>query len=83
MNKRIEDITRQAIATVMNGPDPDGDVEKMYIPNAFAKEFAAMIIQECLLAIEPNIMASKEAYLVEQKLYDRTAEKINKYFGKL
>lgn len=32
---------------VMNGDDPDYDVEKMYIPDEYARIFAELIIEEC------------------------------------
>jgi hypothetical protein len=31
----------------MNGSDPDGDIDKMYIPSEFINKFAELIIAEC------------------------------------
>ena len=47
MNERIKELNLQAMSIVMNGNDPDGDVEQMYIPSEFTKKFAELIVQEC------------------------------------
>ena len=48
MNERIRELNLQAMSIVMNGSDPDGDVDKMYIPSEFTKKFAELIVRECL-----------------------------------
>ena len=52
MNPRIQELNLQAMSIVMNGSDPDGDVEQMYIPSEFTKKFAELIIRECMLCCE-------------------------------
>lgn len=47
MNKRIEQLSLKAMSMVMNGDDPNGDVDRMYIPAEFAKTFAALVVGEC------------------------------------
>jgi hypothetical protein len=47
MNERIEELNLQAMSIVMNGSDPDGDVDRMYIPSEFTKKFAELIVREC------------------------------------
>jgi hypothetical protein len=47
MNERIRELNLQAMSIVMNGSDPDGDVDKMYIPSEFTKKFAELIVKEC------------------------------------
>jgi hypothetical protein len=47
MNKNIEDIELLAMNLVMNGEDPDGDVDDMYIPAEFTRKFAELLIREC------------------------------------
>ena len=48
MNERIRELNLQAMSIVMNGSDPDGDVEQMYIPSEFTKKFAELIVRECV-----------------------------------
>ena len=36
------------MSLILNGNDPDGDVEKMYIPAEFTKKFAELIVEECM-----------------------------------
>jgi hypothetical protein len=47
MNPRILELQHQAMSLVLNGNDPDGDVEKMYIPAEFTKKLAELIVREC------------------------------------
>ena len=48
MNERIKELNLQAMSIVMNGNDPDGDIEQMYIPSEFTKKFAQLIVRECV-----------------------------------
>ena len=48
MNERIKELNLQAMSIVMNGNDPDGDIEQMYIPSEFTKKFAKLIVKECV-----------------------------------
>jgi hypothetical protein len=52
MNERIRELNLQAMSIVMNGSDPDGDVERMYIPSEFTKKFAELIVRECINTLE-------------------------------
>jgi hypothetical protein len=47
VNQRIRELERQALIGVLNGNDPDGDVDRMYIPAEFTKKFAELIVGEC------------------------------------
>jgi hypothetical protein len=47
MNERIEKLNRLALGEVLNGQDPDNDIDKMYIPAQFTKKFAELIVREC------------------------------------
>jgi hypothetical protein len=43
----IDKIERAALSQVLNGDDPDGDIDRMYIPREFSRVFAELIIKEC------------------------------------
>ena len=51
-----------------------------YVPSKYFEKFAKLIIQECLLALEPDPMAPAIDYDVEEKFYKRSADKIKKHF---
>ena len=51
MNERIRLLEQQALSIVLNGNDPDSDVDKMYIPSEFTKKFAELIVRECCLQV--------------------------------
>ena len=46
MNERIEKLNRLALGEVLNGQDPDNDIDKMYIPAQFTKKFAELIVKD-------------------------------------
>ncbi len=48
---------------------------------AAVDRFAESLIQECLLALEPDPMAAEIDYAVEEKFYRRSAKKIQQHFG--
>jgi hypothetical protein len=48
MNQRIQELQHQSMSSVLNGNDPDGDVERMYIPAEFTTKFAELIVRECV-----------------------------------
>lgn len=50
MNERIKELNHKAMSIVLNGNDPDGDVDRMYIPSEFTNKFAELIVGECLEA---------------------------------
>lgn len=44
-----------------------------------ADEFAELIVQECLLALEPNWYASEIDYEFEQRFFDRCSRILKKH----
>lgn len=68
MNERMLELARQV------WPDPN-------ISHANHMKFAELIVQECLLALEPDWYASEIEYNVEQRLYHRSADIIKRHFG--
>ena len=71
MNKRIRQLVRQSGLIQY---DTDGKMVD-------AEKFAELIIQECLLSLEPDPMAPEIDYAVEEKFYQRSAKKIKRHFG--
>lgn len=48
----------------------------------FSKEkFAELIVQECLLSLEPDLYSKEIDYEFEQRFYKRCRDKIIKHFG--
>lgn len=52
--KTLQEIQSQAMAEVLNGPDPDGDIDKMYIPNQFTEKFTELLVKELIRQVETN-----------------------------
>ena len=73
MNERIRQLEQQAMSIVLNGNDPDSDVDKMYIPSEFTKKFAELIVADCLKQIKDGLVDESEL-LYE---HDETTECVN------
>lgn len=77
MNERIKELADEAakFSAIMALPTGEsGD-------KLFVEKFAELIIQDCLLSLEPNSMAPEIDYDVELKFYQRSARKIKQHFG--
>ena len=76
MNNRLEDLMYRAGLTAQGCWDSMDDYDHKAI-----EKFADLIIQECLLSLEPDSMAPKSVdYAVEEKFYCRSVEKIKQHF---
>jgi len=71
VNPRIKELMAQTGV-------PDGMPSDVW-----CAKFAELVIQECLLSLEPDLYTSDIDYDVEILLYDRSAKKIRKHFGEL
>ena len=68
MNERIKELAQTCWDRRLDGMHFDQE------------KFAELLIQECLLALEPDPMAPAIDYDVEEKFYKRSADKIKKHF---
>ena len=77
MNERIKELKNQTLdkhfSYTWSKMDYD-DVTK------FAEKFAELIIQECLLALEPDLYESDIEYKVDQAFYKKCERIIKKHF---
>lgn len=74
MNERLRQLAKQSRIDVYGLGTDSAKWE------AALDRFSQALIQECLLALEPNSMASEIDYDVEEKFYKRSAAKIQKHF---
>jgi hypothetical protein len=79
MSKMIRDFVSQAVDATLLQPDRDGDLDRMYIPIAFAERFAEIVARECveIAAIE----AEKQTSTCCANTALWTGEQIKKHFG--
>ena len=70
MNERIRELATKA--RLLTGW-PVGEVEY--------QKFAELIVQECLLSLEPDLYSKEIDYEFEQRFYKRCSDKIIKHFG--
>ena len=76
MNIRIKELAEQA-QDWADAHAPYASEEHEY----FVKKFAELIIQECLLALEPDLYESDIEYKVDQAFYKKCERIIKKHFG--
>lgn len=82
MNERIRELNLQAMSIVMNGSDPDGDVEQMYIPSEFTKKFAELIVRDCTRICAKQAWESRtNDDWTEYNALSRVAGQIKQHFG--
>lgn len=74
MNERIRELNLKAMSMVFDGNDPDGDVDKMYIPFEFTKKFAELIVRECADIVE-------ETRWMVPPSQEQIARSIRQHFG--
>jgi len=48
MNLENQMMMTDALSATLNGSDPDGDIDKMYIPAVFAEHFVKIVVRECM-----------------------------------
>jgi len=70
MNERIRELATKA--RLLTGW-PVGEVEY--------QKFAELIVQECLLALEPDWYGTEIEYEFEQRFFSRCSAIIKKHFG--
>ena len=77
MNERIKELAKQAGFQYIK----DEGIGWAGNHNSSLEKFADLIIQECLLSLEPNLYESDIEYKVDQALYKRCERIILKHFG--
>jgi len=83
MNERIKELQHQSMSSVLNGNDPDGDVERMYIPAEFTTKFAELIVRECadIIQRESDKAIRNNTYMGDDVPASVTQWAIKKHFG--
>ena len=76
MNQRIQELAFKA-ANGMLSFDEHG----FRLSETEAMRFAQLIVQECLLSLEPDLYSKEIDYEFEQRFYKRCRDKIIKHFG--
>ena len=90
MNERIRELAEQAgeyVNEVYSPPVRSKTPEKIWEDGhidwhtQFNQKFAELIIQECLLALEPDLYESDIEYKVDLAFYKKSERIIKKHFG--
>jgi len=76
MNDRFESLMYHAGMTAQGCWDDMDSYQKKAV-----ERFAELIVQECLLALEPNLYESDIEYKVDQAFFKRCERLIKQHFG--
>ena len=77
MNERIRELAEQARKALATDAMSGGEFNM----KAYEEKFAELIVQECLLALEPDLYESDIEYRVDQAFYKKCERIIKKHFG--
>lgn len=76
MNDRIQELYKEAEKSVIFLSNSNESKQLI-----IREKFADLIIQECLLALEPNLYESDIEYKVDQAFYKKCERMTLKHFG--
>lgn len=78
MNERIRELAKEALDYAEK--NQSAEVPQHWF-KLYNEKFAELIIQECLLALEPDLYESDIEYKVDQAFYKKCERIIKKHFG--
>lgn len=78
MNEQIKKLGSKAMSEVMNGSDPYGDADRMYIPAEFMEKFAELIVEECMDVV---IDCDENPKMILHDPYRTIIDRISEHFG--
>ena len=85
MNERIKELTKQALPNVKYWDEEfilGTTSPKTKATNLDELEkIAELVVQECLLSLEPDLYSTEVDYEFEQRFYKHCRDKIIKHFG--
>ena len=85
MNERIKKLAEQALPNIKYWNDELAKEIEAPINRAVTvyelEKFSELIVQECLLSLEPDLYSKEIDYEFEQRFYKRCRDKIIKHFG--
>ena len=76
MNKHIRSVGLDALSKVLNGPDPDKDMDNIYIPNAYLEVLVSCLIRDAVEELAPYF---KDAEAILFKRYSISKSPIKRY----
>jgi hypothetical protein len=61
MNKHVRNLHMSVLSKTLNGPDPDKDIDKLYVPNRYLENLVSELVRDAadLLADYPRVDAPK------------------------
>jgi hypothetical protein len=81
MNENTKELFRQALELVLNGQDPDNDIDDMYIPRVFVQRYTELIVRECArVAIQTQTYNDIDNVVSENPAKD-FSDALIKHFG--
>jgi hypothetical protein len=73
LEERIRAYSLAALQNTLNGDDPDGDVDKMYVPDAYNKALYEVIIKDLMVHLAAHALSQSTAmdvYVQWKEMYE-------------
>ena len=61
IDERIKSYEKEALSITLNGPNPDGDVDKMYIPHEYSKQLYNIIVKDMMTHLAAHALSGSTA----------------------
>lgn len=61
ISDRIKEYEKTALAAVLNGTDPDGDVDRMYVPREYTQQLYHVIVKDMMRHLAAHALANSSA----------------------
>lgn len=58
---RIREFELTALSRTLNGLDPDGDVDRMYIPHEYSRHLYQVIVQDIMTCLAGHALSNSSA----------------------
>lgn len=61
ISDRIKEYEKTALAAVLNGTDPDGDVDRMYVPREYTQQLYHVIVKDIMRHLAAHALSNSSA----------------------
>lgn len=61
ISDRIKEYEKTALAAVLNGTDPDGDVDRMYVPREYTQQLYHVIVKDMMRHLAAHALSNSSA----------------------
>ena len=61
ISDRIKEYEKTALAAALNGTDPDGDIDRMYVPREYTQQLYHVIVKDMMRHLAAHALSNSSA----------------------